>query len=129
VSQVKVYGLREQLDPIKVKLSDLIHGCVVEALHVPPEKRFHRFFPLAAEDFIYPDDRGERYTIVEISLFEGRSVEAKKHLIRLLYERARAELGLSPRDLEITLFETPRHNWGIRGRPGDELSLAYAVNV
>jgi phenylpyruvate tautomerase PptA (4-oxalocrotonate tautomerase family) len=129
VAQVKVYGRRDHLDPIKAKLSDVIHACVVAALQYPPDKRFHRFFPLAAEDFIYPSDRSERYTIIEISLFEGRSVEAKKHLVRLLYERAAAELDLAPADLEIMLFETPRHNWGIRGLPGDEVGLTYTVAV
>lgn len=129
MAQVKVYGLRAHLDPVKARLSEVIHGCVVEALSYPPEKRFHRFFPMEPADFVYPADRTGRYTLVEISLFEGRSVEAKKRLIRLLFERARAELDLSPQDLEITLFETPRHNWGIRGRPGDELGLSYTVEV
>jgi phenylpyruvate tautomerase PptA (4-oxalocrotonate tautomerase family) len=129
MAQVKVYGARRQLDPIKGQLSEIIHACVVEALVYPPDKRFHRFFPLEAADFIYPADRSERYTIIEISLFEGRSVEAKKRLLRLLYQRTSADLGLDPADLEITLFETPRHNWGIRGQPGDELALPYAVRV
>lgn len=129
MSQIKVYGRRDHLDPIKARLSDVIHGCIVAALQYPPDKRFHRFFPLAADDFIYPADRSERYTIIEISLFEGRSVAAKKALVRLLYERTAAELDLAPLDLEITLSETPRHNWGIRGQPGDELGLTYTVAV
>ena len=39
------------------------------------------------------------------------------------------EFNTSPQDIEITIFETPRHNWGIRGLPGDELTLTYNVNV
>ncbi len=31
--------------------------------------------------------------------------------------------------LEITLFETPCHAWGIRGLPGDEIGLNYKVEV
>lgn len=27
----------------------------------------------------------------------------------------------------IVLIETPRHDWGIRGMPGDELNLNYTV--
>jgi hypothetical protein len=96
VAQIKVYGLGEHLNPVKPDLSDVIHSCVVDALSYPPEKRFHRFFPLAAEDFYYPEDRSARYTIIEIAMFEGRTVEAKKHLFRLLFERARDELGSSP---------------------------------
>ncbi len=129
MAQVKVYGLRTQLDPIKRRLSDVIHACVVEALDYPVDKRFHRFFPLAPDDFYYPAGRSDRYTIVEISMFEGRTVESKKELLRLLFERADAQLQLSSQDLEITIFETPRHNWGIRGLPGDELELTYKVAV
>jgi phenylpyruvate tautomerase PptA (4-oxalocrotonate tautomerase family) len=129
MSQIKIFGIREQLNPIKAQLSDLIHACVVEALHYPPEKRAHRFFPLEKSDFYYPPDRSERYTILEISMFEGRSVETKKQLIRLLFERVEQKLGLEPKDLEITIFETPKHNWGFRGLPGDEVSLSYKVEV
>ncbi|MGH2347311.1 MAG: tautomerase family protein, partial [Chloroflexota bacterium] len=114
---------------VKAWLSDIIHGCAMDALRLPQEKRFHRFFPLNAADFVYPADRSARYTIIEISMFEGRSVDAKKRLIRLLFDRLAAEFHLAPQDLEITISETPPHNWGIRGVPGDELSLTYRVDV
>jgi phenylpyruvate tautomerase PptA (4-oxalocrotonate tautomerase family) len=129
MAQVKVYGLGERLRPIRAALSEAIHGCVVEALDYPRDKRFHRFFPLEREDFVHPADRGDGYTIVEISMFEGRSVEARTRLVRLLFERLERECGIRPVDLEITITETPQHNWGIRGRPGDELALGYRVDV
>ena len=91
MAQIKVYGVGEHLDPIKAKLSDVIHSCVVDALSFPQDKRAHRFFALDAENFYYPTGRTPRYTIVEISMFEGRSVETKKNLIRLLFERAQKE--------------------------------------
>jgi hypothetical protein len=50
-------------------------------------------------------------------------------LIRLLFDRLHADLQLDPVDVEITIFETPRHNWGIRGYHGDELPLNYKVDV
>ena len=129
MSQVKIYGLKENLDPIKAELSDVIHSCVVDALDFPEDKRFHRFFPLDPSDFYYPSGRTTRYTIIEISMFEGRSVEAKKHLICLLFERAHQQLNILPQDLEITITETPQHNWGVRGMPGDEIELNYKVEV
>lgn len=129
MAQIKIYGLKEQLNPIKAQLSDDIHQCVVEALSFPRDKRFHRFFPLDAEDFYFPPGRSSRYTIVEISLFEGRSIEVKKHLIRLLFGRAERDLQLAPADLEISLIETPRCNWGLRGLPADEIELNYKVEL
>ena len=62
-------------------------------------------------------------------MFEGRSVEAKKTLIRLLFERFQNTLGIGSQDVEITIFETPKHNWGFRGLPGDENHLDYKVEV
>ena len=129
MAQIKIYGLREYLATVRQRLSDTVHACVVDALEYPQDKRAHRFFHLEREDFYAPAGRSDRYTIVEISMFEGRSVEAKKRLIRLLFERAERECGITPADLEITITETPRHNWGIRGVPGDELALTYAVEV
>jgi phenylpyruvate tautomerase PptA (4-oxalocrotonate tautomerase family) len=129
MAQIKIYGLGTHLRPNRAQLSHVIHSCVVEALGYPPEKRAHRFFPLDREDFMYPPGRTERYTIIEISMFEGRSVAAKKQLLRLLLERLRSECSIEPNDVEVTIFETPQHNWGIRGLPGDELALDYRVNV
>ena len=129
MAQVKIYGIGTHLNPVKAKLSDVIHSCVVDALQYPADKRAHRFFPVDAADFFYPAGRTERYTIIEISVFEGRSMETKKRLIRLLFERIGAELGISSQDVEVTITETPKHNWGLRGLPGDEISLNYKVDV
>ena len=129
MSQVKIYGLKQHLGPAIPKISDVIHSCVVDALQYPRDKRAHRFFQLDESEFFSPAGRSPRYTILEFSMFEGRSVEAKKGLIRLLFERFQSELGISSMDLEITIFETPACNWGFRGLPGDEHTLNYKVNV
>jgi phenylpyruvate tautomerase PptA (4-oxalocrotonate tautomerase family) len=129
MAQIKIYGIREYMMPIRIELSDAIHDCVVRTLQYPADKRAHRFIPLEPEEFLYPPGRSKRYTILEISMFEGRSVETKKALIRELYRVLGERLHLAPVDLEITIFETPRHNWGIRGLPGDELDLNYKVEV
>jgi phenylpyruvate tautomerase PptA (4-oxalocrotonate tautomerase family) len=129
MGQVKVYGLRERLNPIKRQLSDVVHGCVVEALAFPEDKRAHRFFPLEREDFFWPAGRTDAYTVIEIGLIEGRSVAAKKRLIRLLFDRISAELDISQQDIEICLTESPSHNWGFRGMHGDEVKLNYRIDI
>ncbi|GAE36654.1 tautomerase family protein [Halalkalibacter akibai] len=129
MGQIKIYGVKDKLNPIKETLSNVIHSCMVDALQFPSDKKFHRFFPMDKEDILYASGRTEAYTLIEVSMFEGRTVEAKKQLIKLLFERMNSELNISPQDVEITIFETPKHNWGIRGLPGDELALNYKVNV
>ena len=129
MSQVKVYGLREHLDPVRQALSDIIHSCIVESLSFPKDKRAHRFFPMEAADFFYPASASPKYTIIEISMFEGRTVETKKALIRALFARIGERCDRLPNEIEITITETPRHNWGFRGQPGDEIGLPYKVDV
>ena len=119
--QTKIYGIDKYLNPIKNQLSTVIHSCFVDVLQYPSEKRFHRFFPMDKSDFIFPSDKSQSYLIIEISMFEGRSVELKKNLIRLLIKRISEKFRISSNDIEITIFETPKCNWGVRGVPGDEL--------
>ena len=127
--QIKIYGLQENIEPKRFALSHAIQTALTEAIGTPTDKRFQRFIVLDAKNFIYPSDRNKNYTIIEISMFEGRSAETKKNLIRTLYQKIAQTTDIKPQDLEITIFETPRCNWGIRGILGDELKLDYKVNV
>ena len=129
MAQVTIYGRKGSLEKNRAALSEAIHSSVMQAFEYPVEKRFHRFIALDEADFIYPPDRSARYTIMEFSIFEGRSVEAKKLLIRLLYQNIPRLTDIDPQDLEFTIFETPRHAWGIRGLPGDEIGLNYKIEV
>lgn len=129
MAQVKIYAHSSTISEHREALSHAIHTAIMDALAYPPEKKFQRFLPLDSENFIYPADRSAHYIIIEISMFEGRSVEAKKQLLRALFRNIKDQVGIAPQDVEITLFETPKHHWGIRGVPGDELALNYTVEV
>ncbi len=126
---IRIYGIKENLNPIKAKLSDVINLCMVDALSFPDNKRAHRFIPMEKEDYFYPEGRTDAYMVIEISLMSGRSVEAKKNLIHLLFQRIESTLGIAPIDVEITISESPASNWGFRGITGDEAKLNYKVDV
>jgi hypothetical protein len=127
---IVIYGIKEYLNPIKAKLSDEIHSCMQTVLGMPEDKRAHRFIPLEAEDFFYPEGRTPAYTVIEINMMQGRSPETQKALIKVLFNRIESEIGISPIDLEITIKEQPAHCWGFRGMTGDEArDLKYSVNV
>lgn len=127
MAQVKIYGQRRFLEPHSDSLSETIHAVMVAELGLPPEKRFHRFLPLEPWQQRCPQDRSERYLILEILMFAGRSTPVRKALLHGLMRELCAAHGLSPADVEITLLESPRENWGIRGSTGDELALGYQV--
>ena len=129
MAQIKVYGVEEKLIPIRDKLSTIIHECVMEALGLPEDKRAHRFIPIAKDNFYMPAGRSDAYTILEISMIQGRTTETKKKLIRLLFDRIKTEVGIDYIDLECCIYESPPGNWGFRGMHGDEIVLNYEVNV
>ncbi|HEY6132013.1 MAG TPA: tautomerase family protein [Halioglobus sp.] len=129
MAQIKIYGVREHLIPKREALSDVIHSCVMDSLGMPKDKRAHRFIPLEKENFLMPGGRTEAYTIIELSMIEGRTIETKKKLIRLLFDRIQQQVGITPMDIEICIYESPACNWGFRGMHGDEIQLNYAINV
>ena len=129
MSQIKVYGVDEYLAPVREKLSEVIHSCVMDALGMPEDKRAHRFIMLDKQNFLMPGGRSDAYTIIEISMIEGRTSETKKKLIRLLFDRIQEHVGIAHMDLEICIYESPACNWGFRGMHGDEIKLNYEINV
>lgn len=128
MGQVKIYGLKENIEKNRVEISNAIHNSITTALEFPKEKRFHRFISFSKEDFIFPDSRTENYLIIEIIMFKGRSNTTKKSLIELLFKNI-GKIGINPSDLEITLIEEPPENWGIRGVVGSELKISYRVEI
>ncbi|MBE1878402.1 tautomerase family protein [Myceligenerans pegani] len=124
---VKVYGNRSVWGERRAELSDAVQRALVGAWGIPEDKRFHRFLLLDDGDLVAP--RSEAYLVLEIVCFTGRSREAKRALIRAMYDDVAPALGLPSDDLEIVILESPRENWGIRGTPADELDLTYRVEV
>ncbi len=127
---IVIYGIKEKLNPIKARLSDVIHSCMQSVLGMPEDKRAHRIVPLEREDFYYPGGRSDAYTLIEINMMAGRKPETQKDLIKAIFTEVESKLGLSPVDVEITIKEQQPYQWGFRGMTGDEANdLKYKVNV
>ena len=76
-----------------------------------------------------PPGKTENYTFVEITLFPGRSLDAKRTLYRSIVRRF-GEFGIAPSDIFIVLNEPPLDNWGIRGGvPASEVDLGFKLDV
>lgn len=127
---VVIYGIDTQLNPIKRELSDVIHACMQSVLGMPEDKRAHRFVPLSADDFFYPGGRSDAYTVIEINMMKGREPETQKLLIKSLFNEIFSTLGVNPIDIEITIKEQEKYQWGFRGVTGDEAQdLTYKIEV
>ncbi len=129
MAQVKIYGLKSNLSQIKSQLSNVVHQTIVDSLSFPKDKRYHRFFLMEKDEMLFPNDKSEQYTIIEIMMMEGRKAETKKSLIKSLFQNIHQELQFDTNDLEICIIESPASNWGFRGMSGDEIKLNYEVEL
>jgi len=100
-----------------------------EALQVPEWDRQIRYVEHKAERFHVIPGVGEQYLLIEVSMFAGRSVEAKRALYQRIVQRL-VPLGIPASDITIVVHELPAENWGIRGGvPASEIDLGYRVDV
>ena len=100
-----------------------------EALKVPEGDRQIRYIEHKPEHFAVPPGKTENYTLIQISLFPGRTLSAKRNLYKSIVRRFR-EVDIDPSDIFIVLFEPPLDNWGIRGGlPASEVDLGFDLNV
>lgn len=100
-----------------------------EALKVPEGDRQVRYFEHKPEHFAVPPGKTENYTLVEITLFPGRSLEAKRNLYKSIIRRF-GDFGIDKTDILIVLNEPQLENWGIKGGlPASEVDIGFKLNV
>jgi len=123
--EVKQQWSSEQI----AKLIDTVHAALVQHFKIPEHDRLIRVMQHRPDYFITPPGTTDNYTLVEISLFPGRSLEAKKNLYQAIVTGF-SELGIAPNDVRIILYEISRENWGIRGgQAASEVDLGFEVKV
>ena len=122
--------IREGWSPTaKAELLDAIHAAAEEALKLPAGDRTQILTEHPADAFEIPPGKGDRFTLVEITMFAGRSLDAKRRLYRTVV-RNLGRLGVPPSDVLIVLHEVPLENWGIRGgTPASDVDLGFEVGV
>ena len=108
---------------------DAVQSALREALKIPEGDRTLRLIEHPPSHFAVPPGRGEKFTLIEVTMFSGRSMSAKRTLYQAIV-RNLAALDVPPSDIKITLIETPPENWGIRsGTPASEIDLGFKIDV
>ncbi len=113
----------------KKALLDGIHSALVECIRIPDQDRRQRVYELDPVNFEH-GGRSSQYTIIEITMFKGRSFGAKKALYAAIVRNLQKEPGIPGDDITIIIHEPSLENWGIRGgKPASELDLGFSLNV
>ncbi len=126
---VKIETRRGLAPATKKALLEGAHQALVECFKIPDHDRAQRFIEYAPEDFEIPGNRGERYTIVSLTVFAGRSLDAKRALYRSIADRFEAA-GIPRTDVFIVLNEVPVENWGLRGGiAGCDVDFGFKIDL
>jgi hypothetical protein len=108
---------------------DAVHQAVVQALGTPNDESLARLIEHPADSYLTPRSTGERFTRIEIVLFEGRSLDAKRELYRTVVENLRS-FDIPPADVKVVLLETSPQNVGFRGgQAACDVDLGYSIQV
>ena len=78
-----------------------------------------------------PTGSSDRYTRVEVALYAGRSVDAKRAMYRAV-AGSLAALGVSDTEFKIIVVEFPRENCAPvphRGAAASDIDIGHAVTV
>ncbi|MDF3335844.1 tautomerase family protein [Mycolicibacterium septicum] len=115
----------------EVAIIDAVHDALVAAFQIPPGDKHVRL--LSHEPHRFSCSPGltnpERYTLVTIDCFAGRSVPAKRNLYREIVTRLE-DLGIPSGHTTILLRESALENWGVRGgQAACDINLGFDVNV
>jgi hypothetical protein len=89
---------------------DAVQSALTETVGTPPEARHLRLIQFPANSFTSAPGEGDRYTLIEVTLFSGRTPEIKQSLYAAL-KRNFAPLGVPAHDVKVILYDTPRESW------------------
>jgi phenylpyruvate tautomerase PptA (4-oxalocrotonate tautomerase family) len=109
----------------KRALLETVRDAIVLGLGVPESDTTVRIQETAHEDAIVQPGASRHFTVVRLTMFEGRSLETKRRLYRAIADGLE-RFGVPPDELQIVLHEPPLESWGIRGGvPASEVELGF----
>ncbi len=68
------------------------------------------------ELFERSEEKTEQFTMIEITMFQGRIKEQKAQIYTEITGRLQEKLGIAPTDVFIVINEPQNENWGLAGK-------------
>lgn len=131
VALARIEILEGRTSDEKRKLVDAVKAALSEALQAPAADPSVRLLDYPPSQFSvpYPNRHSDRYTLVEVTMFAGRSMDTKRRLYRAVVDGLGA-LDVPEHDILIVLHEPAMHNWGIDGgAPASEVDVGFKVEI
>lgn len=113
----------------KHSILEAVHQSLVLAFKIPDHDRNQRIIEIEPDNFEYPEGKTKDFITIEMTVFPGRSLQAKRQLYKEIANRLET-LGIKGNDILMILSEPPLDNWGIRGgHPASEVDIGFKLDV
>jgi phenylpyruvate tautomerase PptA (4-oxalocrotonate tautomerase family) len=97
-------------------IADAVYQCMVSELKAPTNDRFQVITEHDPDSLIYDPTylnikRTDHIIFIQITLNEGRTLEAKRQFYRAVVDALAARPGVRSQDVLINLVEVDKENW------------------
>jgi len=112
----------------KQAILDGVHAALVESFKIPETARNQILHEHPAHHV--ESARGPLFTLVELTVFPGRSAQAKRRLFAAIVRNLQASPGIEPEKVLILVHEPPLECWGIRGgQSAADVPIGFKLDV
>ena len=122
---VKLEIIKGKSSEYKKELLQSVHEALVLSLEIDDDDRYQRLYELDVANFERREAKTDKFTLIELNLFPGRSKELKRNVIKEITRLLGERLEIEASDVFIIIHEPPLDNWGFLGEQASELDLQY----
>jgi len=127
---VKVEIFKGKSKKHKEAILEGVHNALVTAFKIPDDDRNQRLYELTTDNFEKRGNKTSNFTLIELTVFRGRSNTAKKLLYSEIASNLSRDPGIEGNDILIILNEQPLENWSTSdGKCATDIDLGFKIDV
>lgn len=112
---VRIEIIKGKSHEYKKEVLDAVHEGLVKSLGIEDWDRFQRLYEIDDEYFERSSTKSDAFTMIELTLFPGRTKEQKAKAIELITKELTERPGIPAEDVFIVINDPPLENWGFGG--------------
>ena len=112
---VKIEIIKGKSLEYKKTVLDAVHVALENAIQIENWDRFQRLYEIEDDLFERSESKTDKFTMIEITMFPGRTKEQKSELYKEIVKELNQRLGIEPTDIFIVINEPANENWGLAG--------------
>lgn len=112
---VKIEIIKGKSLEYKKTVLDAVHVALENAIQIENWDRFQRLYEIEDDLFERSESKTDKFTMIEITMFPGRTKEQKSKLYKEIVKELNERLGIEPTDIFIVINESANENWGLAG--------------